>query len=81
MDGAPNFMTNHAAPCARIKKHDGFAIQKINVTTSTNISLHTITIPTHLRTPNKHYLTQVLANGVYNAYNTYVVAHVTHLLE
>ena len=55
MDGAHLFMTNHAAPCAQIKKHYGFAIQKNNVLTPTNI-LHDATIPTHSTAPNKHYL-------------------------
>jgi len=61
MDAAPNFMTNHAAPCTRIKKHYRFTIQIINVTIPTNMPLHA-TIPTYLRAQNKHHLTQVLAN-------------------
>jgi hypothetical protein len=55
MDGAHLFMTNHAAPCAQIKKHYGFAIQKNNVLIPTNILLHA-TISTYFTAPNKHYL-------------------------
>ena len=60
-DDAPNFLINHAAPCARIKKHYGFTIQKINVTIPTNMPLHA-TIPTYSRAQNKHHLTQIVAN-------------------